>query len=98
MNNRQRGVGRPRLKRHVTFNPKIRYFKPRGVALSDLKVICLEPEELEVLRLKNIEKFDQFQCAKKMKTSPATIQRLLAKANEKITLALTKGMAIEIKE
>ncbi len=91
-------AGRPRLKRRICFSPEIKYFKPQGVGLSNLKIIELSAEELEVLRLKNIKKFSQFKCAKEMKTSSSTIQRLLSEAEKKITLALIEGWAIKIKE
>ena len=92
----QRRRGRPCLKRRVNFDPKIRYFKPQGVPVSMLEMIELKEEELEALRLKNIKKLDQQECAKKMNTSPATLQRILSSAHEKITIALIEGRAIKI--
>lgn len=89
-------VGRPCLKRKVNFNPKVNYFKPQGVRIVDLDVVLLKKEEVEAIRLKNIENFDQKECAKKMHTSAATFQRILTKANKKIAIALIKGKAIKI--
>ncbi|PIT87756.1 MAG: hypothetical protein COU31_01115 [Candidatus Magasanikbacteria bacterium CG10_big_fil_rev_8_21_14_0_10_40_10] len=88
--------GRPRLKRKINFNPKITYFKPQGVPVSILGLIELTAEELEAIRLKNIKKFDQRECAQKMNTSPATFQRILALAHEKIAIALVEGKALKI--
>ena len=88
--------GRPCLQRKVKFNPLVRYFKPRGVGVSALEVIELKSEELEAMRLKNIENLDQKQCAEKMQTSPATFQRILSSANQKISIALVEGKAIKI--
>lgn len=56
----------------------------------------LKEEELEAVRLKNIKKFDQRECAQKMNTSPATFQRILSSAHEKIAVALVEGKAIKI--
>jgi len=92
----RRKVGRPRLRRRINFNPKITYFKPRGVPMAVLDVVELTKEELEAIRLKNIKNFDQKECADAMRTSPATLQRILNSAYEKIANALVKGKAIKI--
>ena len=89
-------MGRPCLRRRINFDPKINYFKPQGVRMSDLEVVELKKEELEAMRLKNIKNLDQRECAEKMKTSPATLQRILSLAYQKIAIALTEGKAIEI--
>jgi len=89
---------RPKICRRVNFRPKTNYFKPRGIPMRDLKVIELSHEEMEVLRLKNIEDLDQVVAAEKMGTSQSTFQRILASAYKKISRALVEGMAIEIKD
>lgn len=89
-------MGRPCLKRKINFDPRVTYFKPQGIRLVDLGVVELNIEEIEAIRLKNIENLDQKECAEKMKTSPATFQRILSKANQKIANALTEGKAIKI--
>jgi uncharacterized protein len=87
---------RPRLKRRICFCPSVYYFKPKGVPLKELKVIELSIEEVEALRLKNIERLGQVECAKKMKTSQSTFQRILSSAYKKTTEALIQGKAIKI--
>ena len=87
---------RPRLCRRIRFNPNITYFKPQGVPMRDLEVIELTTEEVESLRLKNIKDLDQNECAKKMKTSQSTFQRILTSAYKKTTKALIEGKAIKI--
>lgn len=89
---------RPRLYRRVRFSPKVTFFKPKGIPLRDLKLIVLNHEEVEALRLKNIQNLDQRECAEKMNTSPSTFQRILNSANKKISLALIKGYAIKIEK
>jgi predicted DNA-binding protein (UPF0251 family) len=89
---------RPKLKRKIQFNPEIRYFKPQGVPMRYLKIVELLPEEVEALRLKNIENMNQEECAKKMNTSQSTFQRILSSAYHKISEALIKGNAIKIIE
>lgn len=87
---------RPRLRRRIRFNPNITYFKPQGVPMRLLEVISLTTEEVEALRLKNIKDLDQVECAKLMKTSQSTFQRILSSGYKKITKALIEGKAIEI--
>ena len=87
---------RPRLCRRIKFNPHITYFKPRGVPMRTLDEIELTAEEVEALRLKNIEELDQIACAKKMNTSQSTFQRILTSAYKKISQAIIEGKAIKI--
>ena len=61
-----------------------------------LEVMELTVEEIEALRLKNSKELDQTECAKKMKTSQSTFQRILSSAYKKITKALIEGKAIKI--
>lgn len=82
--------------RFINFNPETTYFKPRGIPLSSLEEIILTIDELEALRLKNYELFEQIECAKKMKISQSTFQRVLCAANRKIADALINGKAIKI--
>jgi len=96
VNKFKQGPGRPCLPRNIKFNPKVDYFKPRGVAMMDLEIIELTFEEGEALRLKNIEDLDQNECAQKMKTSQTTFQRILTSAYKKVSDAIVNGKAIRI--
>lgn len=87
---------RPRLYRRVKFNPDITYFKPQGVPMRNIELVELTMEEIEALRLKNIKNFEQIKCAKIMKTSQSTFQRILSSAYKKISEALIEGKAIKI--
>ncbi len=87
---------RPRLCRRVQFNPNITYFKPQGVPMRELEIIELTTEEVEALRLRNINDLEQEEAAKKMNTSQSTFQRILSSAYKKITKALIGGKAIKI--
>jgi len=89
-------MARPRLCRRIRFQPDVIYFKPQGVPLRYLDVVYLSLEEVEALRLKNIEGLEQIECAKKMKTSQSTFQRILSSAYKKISDALINGKAIRI--
>jgi len=87
---------RPRLCRRIRFNPNVRYFKPQGVPMMDLEIIELTAEEAEALRLKNVKDLSQNECAKLMKTSQSTFQRILCSAYKKISQAIIRGKAIKI--
>ena len=89
---------RPRLCRKINFRPNVRYFKPQGIPLRELDEVELTLEELEALRLKNVEGLEQIEASKKMKTSQSTFQRILTSAYRKITDALIEGKAIKINE
>jgi len=87
---------RPRLCRIIRFNPNVTYFKPQGVPMRLLEIVELSIEELEALRLKNTKGFSQIECAKMMKTSQSTFQRILSSAYKKVTKALVEGKAIKV--
>jgi len=87
---------RPRLCRRIKFRPGVTYFKPQGAPMRSLDVVELSNEELEAMRLKNVKDLDQVECAKQMKTSQSTFQRILSSAYKKTAEALVKGKAIEI--
>jgi predicted DNA-binding protein (UPF0251 family) len=87
---------RPRKVKLVNFEPNVTYFKPRAVPLVDLMEIKLTFDELETLRLVNLQKLSQGDAAKKMSIHQSTFQRTLTRAREKITDALINGKAIRI--
>lgn len=87
---------RPRLCRRIEFSPNATYFKPQGIPLRVLETVELAAEELEALRLKNLEGLEQVEAAERMNTSQSTLQRILASANKKVSDALVNGKAIRI--
>ncbi|MFH1424626.1 MAG: DUF134 domain-containing protein [archaeon] len=88
---------RSRRCRWIQNEPNVTYFKPAGARISHSEIIELQMDEYEALRLKHIKKLDQEKAAEKMNISQPTFHRLLESAHEKITIALTKGIAIKIK-
>jgi predicted DNA-binding protein (UPF0251 family)/predicted Fe-Mo cluster-binding NifX family protein len=87
---------RPVKCRCVAFVPGITYFKPAGIPLRELGENHLTVDEIEALRLKDIEDLEQEQGAKSMNVSRATFQRILESARRKIADALLNGKAIRI--
>jgi len=60
--------------RRVAFMPGVKYYKPAGVHLRFLDEVCLSIEDLESVRLKDLEDFDQEKCAQRMNISRSTFQ------------------------
>lgn len=89
---------RPRLQKNISFDPGVTYFKPQGVPMRFLEVVELSMEETEALRLKNVEGLSQVECAKIMKTSQSTFQRILSRAYNKVSRALINGEAISLEK
>ncbi len=87
---------RPKKDRCLKFNPEVLYFKPRGIPLSTLEEEELFHDELEALKLHDVDGLDQIEAAKKMNISQPTFGRILDKAYKKIATAIVKGKAIKI--
>ncbi len=62
----------------------------------DLDEVILTMDEIEAVRLKDLEKLDQEKAAKKMNVSQPTFHRLVLSARKKIADALIKGKAIKM--
>jgi predicted DNA-binding protein (UPF0251 family) len=88
--------GRPKIKRTVRFFPEITYFKPAGIPLRDLEEVVLMLDEVEAMRLAELEDLDQEDAAKKMKISRITFLRILHSAHKKIAESLIYGKALKI--
>lgn len=89
-------MSRPRKRRRVRFVPDIKYFVPYQIPENLVKENILKIEELEALRLRDIEGLDQENCAIKMNVSRQTYQRILSEARRKIVDSLVNGKAIRI--
>jgi len=87
---------RPQKCRRVAFIPDVTYFKPAGIPLRVLEEVQVSIEEVEAIRLKDIEGLEQEQCAERMSVSRPTFQRVLESARRKIADALLHGKAIKI--
>ncbi len=87
---------RPKHCRRVGCLPQSNYYKPRGIPLSVLQHINLTIDELEAIRLADLQGLYQEQAAKKMDVSRQTFGRVLKSAHKKIADALVNGKAISI--
>jgi len=87
---------RPTKWRRVAFMPQVTYFKPAGVPARLLEGVALSVEELEAIRLKDLEGLQQEECAERMRISRPTFHRVLESARQKVADALINGKAVRI--
>ncbi len=87
---------RPYCQRRVGFAPDATYFKPAGVPLRALEEVVLSLDELEALRLADLNGQYQEQAAEQMKISRTTFARIVEAARKKVADALIHGKALRI--
>jgi predicted DNA-binding protein (UPF0251 family) len=77
--------------------PNVVYFKPRGIPLCSLQEVGLNLDEVEAIRLADLEDLYQEQAAKKMNISRQTFGNIIQSAHKKIADAIINGKALQIK-
>jgi len=71
-------------------------YKPRSIPLSELEVVELGLDELEAMRLCDVEELQQAEAAERLGVSRGTVQRLLWSGRKKLVGALSRGQAVRI--
>ena len=66
--------------------------------MPDLSQIWLSYDELEALRLADLEGLSQAEAGAQMDVSRSTFQRILSRAREKVARALVEGAALVVGE
>ena len=89
-------MARPRCPRRVVAPPLVGYFKPAGVPLRRLEETALSIDELEALRLADLEGLYQDEAARRMGVSRATFARIVEASRRKVAEALVHGRALRI--
>lgn len=87
---------RPRRCRTIGDPPGCLQFKPAGIPASRLTEQVLGIDELEAIRLADLEGLYQEQAAEKMKVSRQTFGRIVSEARRKVAEALVSGMVLRI--
>jgi predicted DNA-binding protein (UPF0251 family) len=87
---------RPCCPRQIGFVPGVTYFKPAGVPLRDLAEVVVTLDELEALRLADLEGLYQEEAAKRMQVSRPTFARIVEAARRKVADALIGGKALRL--
>jgi predicted DNA-binding protein (UPF0251 family) len=81
---------RPQKNRRVAFNPKISYFKPRGIPMMQLEEVRLTVDEREAIRLSDLLGMSHEEVSR------ATFGRIIQKGRKTIADALINGKAINV--
>lgn len=89
-------MARPTKARHISCVPAASYFKPVGIPLRDLEEIVLGMDELEAMRLADLDGLYQADAATRMGVSRQTIGNILNNAHRKLADALLNGKALRI--
>lgn len=89
-------VARPTKWRKVEYIPDVNYFTPFNTSTKNIEQNIMRIEELEALRLKDLNGLEQEACANKMEVSRQTFQRVLSSARKKVADSLVNGKAIRI--
>ena len=89
-------MARPTKWRKVEHIPAVPYFVPSDKEITELEQNVLKLEELEAIRLKDLEGLEQGECAERMEVSRPTFQRILLSAREKVADSLINGKTIRI--
>lgn len=87
---------RPRKRRRLTRQPRSAVYKPAGVPLDGLRQVALLHEEVEALRLADLQGLTQAEAAGRMGVSRSTFQRIVSRAHRQVALALVEGHALRI--
>jgi predicted DNA-binding protein (UPF0251 family) len=85
---------RPPKFRTIQEGPSVNYFKPRGVPARLLETVVLGLDELEAIRLADLEGLYHEEAAARMNISRPTFGRLVAQARKKVADALFHGKAL----
>lgn len=87
---------RPHCCRRIQGGPAAPVFKPAGTPLRELATIAMTLDELEALRLADLEGLYQEEAAARMGVSRSTFSRIVASAHRKVAEALVHGRALAI--
>ena len=87
---------RPCCLRHVNRLPAAVYFKPAGVPACMLEQVTLTLDEVEALRLADLQGLYQEPAAEQMKISRPTFTRIIEVARRKVAEALIHGKALRL--
>jgi uncharacterized protein len=87
---------RPKQCRRVCLSPDCTYFKPAGAPTSTLEEVVLAVDELEAMRLVDLDGLYYEQAAERMGVSRRTFGRIIDSARKKVAQALIQGMALRI--
>ena len=89
-------MSRPCCLRQIGFKPGAGLFRPAGVPLCALEMVTLTLDEVEALRLADLNGLYQEQAAREMGISRPTFSRIIEGARRKVADALIHGKALRL--
>lgn len=89
---------RKKCKRRISFEAEATFYKPAGIPMRQLEEIVLDADELEAVRLSDMEGMYHEEAARQMDISRQTFGRIITSARKKIAEALVEGKAIRLGE
>jgi hypothetical protein len=90
--------GRPRISRHIDLGDPPRCYAPQCCLSEGQEIISLQPEEVEILRLVDLDGLEQEEAAAHLGVSRKTAWRDLHAARRKVADALVHGKILEMTE
>ena len=89
-------MARPKIERRIGCHPAYSCFKPNGVPMKELASLRLDSDELEALRLVDMQGLKQVEAAKQLGVSRQTLGNIVASGRKKVAQALVQGLALEL--
>jgi len=87
---------RPCCLRRIAFKPHADLFKPEGIPLHAFEQVTLTLDEVEALRLADLNGLYQERAAEEMRISRPTFSRIVEQARRKVADALIHGKALRL--
>lgn len=87
---------RPFKCRRVRCRPDANCFKPQGIPTDSLEEVRMTLDELEAVRLADLEGLYQEDASKRMNVSRQTFGNIIGVAHKKIADAIVNGKALKI--
>ncbi|NLW59178.1 MAG: DUF134 domain-containing protein [Firmicutes bacterium] len=89
-------MSRPRKKRNVCALPKRTRFGPLETGAEPDGYVKMTVDEYETIRLIDLERLTQEECAKQMNVARTTVQGIYAEARKKLAESLVNGKMLWI--
>lgn len=87
---------RPRKFRRVCCLPEVDIYGPINAKIKNEEFIIMTVDEYEVIRLIDLEGFNQEECARQMNVARTTVQGIYIEARRKLAESLVNGKVLRI--
>lgn len=87
---------RPKIHRNICGRAAYSVFKPNKVPMAQLEQLNLQKDELEALRLVDLNGLQQLQAAEVMGVSRQTLANILKQGRKKVVACLIEGKALTL--